>query len=207
MGCSQAWLHTQGLCCSTALRVSQQSAEGPGWAFLLRSFPSQSCYCPATCSHMEKETREELQERRKQPTVLAEPLRDLAAGGQEGLCPPRDSTGGSSLAPGCPSLGAVRRFNLSPLPYISPTKQVLILLNKYKVMAAGIGAKWPGDILESQMRSAARQSSLQELGIQQSLPGREGAGLVGRAWVCWHGADAAPCCRVLAAPPCLQSNF
>lgn len=106
LGCSQAWLHTQGLYCSTARRASQQSAEWPGWAFLLQSFPSQSCYRPATCSHVEKETRGELQERWEQPAVLAASLRDSAAGGQEGLCP-RDSTGGSSLAPGCPSLGAV----------------------------------------------------------------------------------------------------
>lgn len=66
-----------------------------------------SCYCPATCIHVEKETRGELQERWEQLAALAVSLWDLAAGGQEGLCPPRDSTGGSSLAPGCPSLGAV----------------------------------------------------------------------------------------------------
>lgn len=57
----QAWLHTQVLCCPIALRKSQHSAEGPGWAFALQFSLNQS-HLPAIISHVRKETRWDPQE-------------------------------------------------------------------------------------------------------------------------------------------------
>lgn len=78
-------------------------------------------------------------------------------------------------------------------------------------MAAGLGAKWPGDSLESQSSSAEGQDSLQELcelGMalgRASQGGREllAVGPAGWSWACWCGADAAARCGVLTAPCCL----
>jgi len=109
-----------------------------------------------------------------------------------GLRPPETARVASSPAPGCPARAAARRSALPPLPSAGPTKQVLILLNKYEVMAAGLGAKRPGDILESQMGSAEGRDSLQgpcELGTASGRASRgerelPAVGPAGWSWAC-----------------------
>lgn len=105
-------------------------------------------------------------------------------------------------APTAAGVAPARCQQQRQIRFACPTKQGLILLNKYRVMAAGLGAKWPGDILGSREGALQRGRSSSGSGDgvgqscwQQGCSWGRSRGAAGLA----AGADAAAHRAVLAA--------
>lgn len=134
--------------------------------------------------------------------AAAQPLVGLPSYGKEGPCAPK----AAQVAP-ARRQAALPRQQQQQIRFVcpafaGPTKQVLILLNKYEVMAAGLGAKQPGDILGA---GRALQQGRTSAGSRMG-PGRAAGSRAGRVapgmvpgWLLEQMWPLAVCC--------LQSNF
>lgn len=97
--------------------------------------------------------------------AAAQSLVRLPSPRKEGPCPPK----ATQVAP-ARRQAALPWRQQQQIRFVCPAfaKQVLILLNKYEVMAAGLGAKRPGDILGKQAGSAVGQEQLGQWGWGQA---------------------------------------
>lgn len=126
------------------LKESRHSTEGPVEVFLLECFPSQS-KLPAP-SDLGRETRRSPKTWHEQSGVLAVMLpADVRS---PNVTPPMIGRKvcialSQCLQPGArlPFSGSGTKIQFVSLPSVGSTEQVLILLNKYEVMAEGPGAK------------------------------------------------------------------
>lgn len=132
--------------------------------------------------------------------AAAQPLVGLPSHGKEGLCAPKAAQVAPARRQAALPQQQQQQIRFVCPAFAGPTKQVLILLNKYEVMAAGLGAKRPGDILGSRVGSAVGQEQRWERGWGRAELLAAGPAGWSRVWSrvwsqagCWSRCGPSPC--------------